>query len=46
MKAGARVDWKGCGTALITPFDEKGRIDFGALERFVNWQIERGIDFR
>lgn len=46
MKAGtARVDWKGCGTALITPFDERGRIDFGALERFVNWQIERGIDF-
>lgn len=46
MKAGAaRVDWKGCGTALVTPFDEKGRIDFGALERFVNWQIERGIDF-
>jgi 4-hydroxy-tetrahydrodipicolinate synthase len=46
VKASAgRVDWKGCGTALITPFDEKGRIDFGALERFVNWQIERGIDF-
>jgi 4-hydroxy-tetrahydrodipicolinate synthase len=46
VKAGTvRVDWKGCGTALITPFDEKGRIDFGALERFVNWQIERGIDF-
>ncbi len=39
------MDWKGCGTALVTPFDEKGRIDFGALERFVNWQIERGIDF-
>jgi 4-hydroxy-tetrahydrodipicolinate synthase len=45
VKAGTKVDWKGCGTALITPFDEKGRIDFGALERFVNWQIERGIDF-
>ena len=46
MKASAgRVDWKGCGTALITPFDEQGRIDFGALERIVNWQIERGIDF-
>ena len=40
-----RIDWKGCGTALITPFDEKGRIDFGALERLVNWQIEQGIDF-
>jgi 4-hydroxy-tetrahydrodipicolinate synthase len=40
-----RVDWKGCGTALITPFDEKGRIDFGTLERLVDWQITRGIDF-
>src|SRR5262249_12851635 len=39
-----RVDWKGCGTALITPFDEKGRIDFGALEKLVDWQITRGID--
>ncbi|HEY3123282.1 MAG TPA: 4-hydroxy-tetrahydrodipicolinate synthase [Thermoanaerobaculia bacterium] len=45
MRTGAKVDWKGCGTALVTPFDEQGRIDFGALERFVNWQIERGIDF-
>jgi 4-hydroxy-tetrahydrodipicolinate synthase len=40
-----RVNWKGCGTALITPFDEKGRIDFGALEKIVDWQISKGIDF-
>jgi 4-hydroxy-tetrahydrodipicolinate synthase len=40
-----RTDWNGCGTALVTPFDEKGRIDFGALEKLVDWQIERGIDF-
>jgi 4-hydroxy-tetrahydrodipicolinate synthase len=40
-----RPEWSGCGTALITPFDEKGRIDFGALERLVDWQIEEGIDF-
>ena len=40
-----RVGWKGCGTALVTPFDEKGRIDFGALERLVDWQITQGIDF-
>lgn len=40
-----RTDWNGCGTALVTPFDEKGRIDFGALEKLVEWQIERGIDF-
>jgi 4-hydroxy-tetrahydrodipicolinate synthase len=40
-----KTQWKGCGTALITPFDEKGRIDFGALERLVEWQIAQGIDF-
>lgn len=40
-----RVEWKGCGTALITPFDDKGRIDFGALAKLVDWQIEQGIDF-
>jgi len=39
------VGWKGCGTALVTPFDERGRIDFGALERLVDWQITSGIDF-
>jgi 4-hydroxy-tetrahydrodipicolinate synthase len=39
------IDWKGCGTALVTPFDEKGRIAFGALEELVDWQITRGIDF-
>ena len=41
----ARTNWRGCGTALITPFDDKGRIDFGALERLVDWQITEGIDF-
>ena len=47
MKSSAplRVDWKGCGTALITPFDAAGRIDFGALEEIVDWQIEQDIDF-
>lgn len=46
MRAGRqKVDWKGCGTALVTPFDDRGRIDFGAIERLVSWQIEEGIDF-
>jgi 4-hydroxy-tetrahydrodipicolinate synthase len=40
-----RVEWKGCGTALVTPFDEKGRIDFRAIAKLVDWQIEQGIDF-
>jgi 4-hydroxy-tetrahydrodipicolinate synthase len=43
--APTRTNWRGCGTALITPFDDKGRIDFGALERLVDWQIAQGIDF-
>jgi 4-hydroxy-tetrahydrodipicolinate synthase len=42
---GKRVDWSGCGTALVTPFDDKGRIAFGALEQLVEWQISQGIDF-
>jgi 4-hydroxy-tetrahydrodipicolinate synthase len=45
MTAPTRTNWRGCGTALITPFDDKGRIDFGALERLVDWQITQGIDF-
>lgn len=46
MSAGSNgTDWQGCGTALVTPFDEKGRIDFGSIERLVEWQIEQGIDF-
>jgi len=40
-----KKDWRGCGTALVTPFDDKGRIDFGSLEKLVEWQITEGIDF-
>jgi 4-hydroxy-tetrahydrodipicolinate synthase len=40
-----KTQWKGCGTALVTPFDDKGRIDFGTLERLVEWQVAQGIDF-
>jgi 4-hydroxy-tetrahydrodipicolinate synthase len=43
--SGAGVPWTGCGTALVTPFDEKGRIDFGALEALVDWQVTEGVDF-
>ncbi|HEY1435420.1 MAG TPA: dihydrodipicolinate synthase family protein, partial [Thermoanaerobaculia bacterium] len=42
---GTEVPWTGCGTALVTPFDEKGRIDFGAVEALVDWQITQGVDF-
>ena len=33
----------GCGTALVTPF-RGDRVDFDALERLIDWQIESGID--
>ena len=35
----------GCGTALVTPFTANGAIDEPALRRFVDWQIDEGIDF-
>ena len=43
--SGKRVAWSGCGTALVTPFDDKGRIAFGALEELTEWQIAQGVDF-
>lgn len=33
----------GTWTAIVTPFDG-GRVDFGALERLVDWQIASGVD--
>jgi 4-hydroxy-tetrahydrodipicolinate synthase len=37
--------FRGVGTALITPFREDGSFDEEAFEKFVNWQIEEGINF-
>jgi len=37
--------FRGLGTALITPFTESGALDESALERFVDFQIEGGVDF-
>lgn len=35
----------GTGVALVTPFNEDRSIDFDALERLVNFQIENGINY-
>jgi 4-hydroxy-tetrahydrodipicolinate synthase len=35
----------GCGTALVTPFQQDGSLDDSALRNLVAWQIESGIDF-
>lgn len=34
--------FEGCWTAMVTPFDRKGEIDFEGLERNVRFQIENG----
>ena len=36
--------FKGIGTAIITPMKENGDIDYGALERLVQLQLEANID--
>jgi 4-hydroxy-tetrahydrodipicolinate synthase len=36
---------QGCGTALVTPFNDQGAVDFPALRALVDWQIAEGIDF-
>lgn len=37
--------FRGLGVALITPFKDNGEVDYPALHRLVNYQIDGGIDF-
>ena len=37
--------FKGLGVAVVTPFMEDGSIDFEALARLIDNQLEGGIDF-
>src|SRR5881392_680745 len=39
------MNFRGLGTALITLFKPDGALDENALARFVDWQIEEGVDF-
>ena len=36
---------KGCGTALVTPFDKDGNVDYAAYAAMVKRQVEAGVDF-
>lgn len=40
-----RKELKGMGVALVTPFDASGDIDFAALQRLVDYQIDSRADF-
>lgn len=37
------IIFKGCGTAIITPFTKDG-IDFNEFEKLINFQIDKGAD--
>ena len=37
--------FKGLGIALITPFKEDGSVDYDALKRLVQYQLDNGADF-
>lgn len=40
-----KLDIRGCGTALITPFTHSGTIDTEALRGLVRFQLREGINF-
>lgn len=37
--------FKGLGIALVTPFKQDGSVDYDALQRLVDYQLENGADF-
>ena len=41
----ARINLRGMGVALITPFKEDESIDFDALARLLDYQIQNGTDY-
>ena len=41
----SEINLKGIGVALITPFKKDKSVDFDALGRLVDYQIDGGIDF-
>ncbi len=37
--------FKGLGIALITPFTSDGSVDYDALKRIIDYQLDNGADF-
>ena len=37
--------FRGLGVALVTPFKQNGEVDYEALERLVEYQLDNGADF-
>ncbi|MDL2222849.1 4-hydroxy-tetrahydrodipicolinate synthase [Bacteroidales bacterium OttesenSCG-928-M11] len=41
----AKINLKGMGVALITPFKANGEVDYTALSRVVDYQLQNGTDY-
>ena len=41
----SKVNFRGLGVALITPFKEEGSVDFEALYRLLDFQLANGTDY-
>lgn len=41
----ADINLKGMGVALITPFKEDESVDYEALSRLVDYQVQNGTDY-
>ena len=39
-----RIIFKGCATALVTPFTEENAVDFEELRKLIDFQILEGVD--
>ena len=40
-----RINLKGMGTVLVTPFKTNGDVDFQTLQRLVDYQLQNGTDY-
>ena len=40
----ALIDLKGMGIALVTPFKADGSVDYEALVKLVEYQVQNGTD--
>ena len=37
--------FKGTGVALVTPFNENGKVDYNGLQKLIEFQIKNGTNY-
>ena len=38
------IIFKGIATAIVTPFDEKNKINFDVFKKLINFQVDNGVN--